>query len=377
MGGVLRSRRPAAFPASAAILWAVAVLAAACGSDPAPPQLQLQLQVTSSSAAVSTVPSSTPPPVGEPTVTRTSKPAATKATAPAAIATDPLTGEKVNDNPLIAAKIDNTGAGRPQFGVSKADIVYVEQVEGGLTRLLALFRSDLPDEVGPIRSVRSTDAELLPMYGTPGLAFSGGAGGPLEALAKTPVVNLSADSAGAAYWRSDLASGTYNLHVNVKKLAETAGLGKPRSPGFDFAANNSRLKKYPIVKKLGVTMQTSTVGFTYLGGAKYQMTHGQDFEGYVDHDGSKVQVDNVLVQNIQDEPDGTVDSVGAPSFLSHTVGTGAFTLYRDGRAITGTWKRKGVDASASYLAQDGTPVKFRPGRTWVLLAPQSAVSTPG
>lgn len=337
----------------------------------------------SSSATVSTVPSRTPSaspspsPSGEPTVTRTTKPPAGTTKPPAPIATDPLTGEKVNDNPLIAAKIDNTRAGRPQFGVSKADIVYVEQVEGGLTRLLVLFRSDLPDEIGPIRSVRTTDSELLPMYGTPGLAFSGGAGGPLEALARTPVVNLSADSAGAAYWRSDLATGSYNLHVNVKKLAETDGLGKPRSPGFVFAANDPRLKAYPIVKRLGVTMQASTVGFSYVGGAKYQMMHGENPEGYVDHDGSRVQVDNVLVQNVQDEPDGTVDSVGAPSYLSHTVGTGTFTLYRDGRAMTGTWKRTALDAPTSYLAKDGKPVMFRPGRTWVLLAPQSAVSTTG
>jgi hypothetical protein len=75
-----------------------------------------------------------------------------------------LGGETVS-GPSIAIKIDNTDAGRPQVGISSADIVFEELVEGGVTRYLAIFHSDVPDEVGPVRSGRPQDAELVPSFG--------------------------------------------------------------------------------------------------------------------------------------------------------------------------------------------------------------------
>jgi hypothetical protein len=76
---------------------------------------------------------------------------------------------------VYGVKIDDTATARPQLGISSADIVYVEQVEGGLTRLLAVFGSTLPAQVGPLRSVRASDTQILAQYGPVGLAFSGGA----------------------------------------------------------------------------------------------------------------------------------------------------------------------------------------------------------
>ncbi|MDQ6658899.1 MAG: DUF3048 domain-containing protein, partial [Actinomycetota bacterium] len=272
--------------------------------------------------------------------------------------------------PVIAAKIDNTSAGyQVQFGLSKADIVYVEQVEGGLTRLIALFHSSLPAEVGPIRSVRSTDSELLSSFGTPGLAFSGGAGGPLTTMVKTKIVDLSPDTHGEAYWRSQFGDGTHNLHVDLVKLAATAKLAEPTSPGYIFAAADPQLAAAAKVTTIQVTMEVGQVGFAYSGG-HYLVSH-HDL-AYVDHNGTKIVTDNVLVQHVTDEPDGTVDTNGQPSLLSHTVGSGKFTLYRDGKAIAGTWKRMSATGSTSFIGKAGKPVLFKPGKTWVMLAPQSA-----
>lgn len=344
-----------------------------CGSDAAAP-----VTVTS----VTDVASSSPPPVSSSaaptkplkTVTATTRPKpVAKSTASRKPVTprDLLTGLQPNGGPVIAAKIDNTSAGFPQFGVAAADIVYVEQVEGGLTRLVALFHSTLPSEVGPIRSVRSTDAELLTTYGTPGLAFSGGAGGPLAALAATPVVDLSPDRAGSAYWRSEVGDGTHNLHVDLANLANdnSAELGAPKSPGFSFAASDPRVAAAPKAGSASVTMQASRTAFAFTGG-RYVVSHKDT--PYVDHDGTAVVADNVLVQHVTDEPDGTVDSVGAPSYLSHTIGTGSFTLLRDGHRIDGTWKRAAAADPTSFLDKAGKPVPFKPGKTWVLLAPQNA-----
>ena len=88
-------------------------------------------------------------------------------------AVNPLTGLKPSKNPVIAVKIEDTALGRPQVGTNRADLVYVEQVEGGLTRLMAIFNTNLPN-VEPVRSVRPSDPELALQLGHIIFVASGG-----------------------------------------------------------------------------------------------------------------------------------------------------------------------------------------------------------
>jgi hypothetical protein len=354
----------------AASVLVLAGVAAGCGSTPAaPPVTTVSTTVPSSSSSVVTVPSATPllpssaAPSSKP-VQKAPKPTAAKPGAPV----DPLSGGPLSQNPVVAVKIDNTYFGTAQFGVSAADVVYVEQVEGGLTRLIAVFHSDLTQEVGPVRSVRSTDAELLPAYGKPALVFSGGAGGPLAALAATPVVDTSGWN---GYFRSDVAYGSYNLHARLGDIVSEGGseLTPARSIGFTFAEKDSRVAAAPSATTVHVVMQAGKTDFSYQDGRYQRMRNG---DAVADYQGVPQVADNVLVQHVTDEPDGTVDSVGSPSYISHTVGSGAVTLYRDGHAIPGTWKRTSADGAFSYLDAAGKPLPFKPGKTWVILAPQSA-----
>ena len=142
---------------------------------------------------------------------------------------------------MLAVKIDNTSAGLPQYGVSQADVVYIEQVEGGLTRMIAVFHSVLPAEVGPVRSVRSTDPELLSQYGSPGLIFSGGADATARRAARLDRDRrLHAD----VYWRSSAMPPPYNLHADLTKAAtQLTGVGDAQPIGFTFAATDPRVAK--------------------------------------------------------------------------------------------------------------------------------------
>ncbi|WP_188944240.1 DUF3048 domain-containing protein [Nakamurella endophytica] len=282
--------------------------------------------------------------------------------------TDPLTGGAVSTNPVVAVKIDNTFFQVPQFGVADADMVFVEQVEGGLTRLMAVFHTVLPAEVGPVRSVRSTDAELLPAFGRPALVFAGGADGPMSDLGRTSIVDTSARD--DAYFRSDAAWGTYNLHADLQRIARLPGLGAARSIGTVFDDRDPRLAAGRPVHELGVTMEAGRTDFVYQA---QRWTRTRQGSPVTDWSGALQAPDNVLVLHVTDEPDGTVDTLGAPSFLSHTVGSGAATLYRNGRALDGRWARPAAGASFRLVADvDGQPLRFKPGRTWIVLAPQSA-----
>lgn len=324
--------------------------------------------VSTSTTSPSPVPSPSPsPPSPSPAPPPTPTPAPEPPPAPL---TDPLTGGPVVDGPVIAAKIDNTSAGLPHFGVADADIVYVEQVEGGLTRLMAVYHSTLPTEVGAVRSVRTTDAELLPVFGTPALVFSGGAGGPIDALSATSVVAVSEDSGAGGFWRSDAARSPYNLHANVQQIAgSTSGLSPAKDIGFAFAATDPRVAAGPSATSLAVQFQAARTGFSFVDG-RYQLVRNGGAES--DASGAPLVTDNVLFQNVDFEPDGSVDSVGSPSFFSHTVGSGSFTLYRDGHAIAGTWNRPAADQPTRYLDANGQPVPFKPGKTWVALVPPVA-----
>src|SRR4051812_17970636 len=115
-------------------------------------------------------------PVAQPsTLPSTSAPSPSKAAVLAKPATDPLTGLAPKANPIVVIKVDNAvTARRYQKGLGQAAIVYQELVESGQTRFAAVYDNAYANEVGPIRSVRETDLELLPQYGRVAVAFSGG-----------------------------------------------------------------------------------------------------------------------------------------------------------------------------------------------------------
>ncbi len=344
--------------ASAALLSAAVLAGCSTGSLAEPSS-----SPPSSSASPSPSPSPTPSPTPTPTPTPTPEPP------PAPPPVDALTGGAVNEGPVIAVKIDNTSAGLPQYGIASADITYVEQVEGGLTRLMPVFHTTLPDNVGPVRSVRTTDAELLPAFGVPALVFSGGGGVPLEAIANTPVVQVAEEQGAGGFWRSG-SNAPFNLHSNLTQvLANTSGLSPARSIGFAFAATDPRVDAAPSAGGVDVQFQAARMGFSWTGSNYRVIRQGTPLE---DAGGTPVVADNVLIQNVDFEPDGEFDSVGSPSYISHTIGSGSFTLYRDGKALTGTWSRPALDQPFQFLDGAGQPVPFKPGQTWVALVPGSA-----
>ena len=133
--------------------------------------------------------------------------------------------------PVLAVKIDNVAPARPQTGTTAADLVYVEPVEGGLTRLLAVFQSRIPPVIGPVRSIRETDLQLLARLSAPALAFSGEAPELRPLLAGAPVVDVSASAVPAAYYRDRDRPSPHNVYARTAALS---GGGRPCDVGFRF-----------------------------------------------------------------------------------------------------------------------------------------------
>src|SRR5215469_15427943 len=156
--------------------------------------------------------------------------------APSVQLRSPFTGEPVASlHRVLAVKIDNIVNARPQTGLTHADIVYVLPVEGGLSRFLAIFSSDYPRVIGPVRSAREDDLELLRQFGRPAFAYSGATATLLPYIERTArIVNLYSGIT-RGYFRDNSRIAPYNLYARTRQLLRQApGASKARDIGFRF-----------------------------------------------------------------------------------------------------------------------------------------------
>jgi hypothetical protein len=292
---------------------------------------------------------SPPAPAAAPTVSPVAAPAAH---------VSPLTGEPGGaGSAVLAVKIDNSPQGRPWTGVDAADVVYVEPVEGGVTRLLAVFASHLPPSVGPVRSFRESDIDLLAAYGRPALAFSGNAPELDRLVASGPVVPVSPAQAAGAY-RRGRGEAPHNLYGDPTTLVAAArGVTAPRDVGFRFGAAPTG--------GVPAADDTETVGSTavrlHAAGGRYTVAFGG--APAVTADGPAT----VVVQRVPVRTSAVHDVVGAPSPTAVTVGQGPVDVLRDGRRWSGTWARAAPADPTTFTGADGRPMTFAPGPVWVLL----------
>ncbi|MFA5775922.1 MAG: DUF3048 domain-containing protein, partial [Ilumatobacteraceae bacterium] len=145
----------------------------------------------------------------------------------AEVGDSPLSGLPGGEGkPVIMVKLDNTGLARPHTGLVDADLVYVEQVEWGLTRLAAMFNWKIPKVVGPVRSARISDLEILKQFSAPGLVFSGANNVLLKQIAASNAVSLSPTEKGEFFYRNLKKEVPHNQMLEMADmLAKTRGLG--------------------------------------------------------------------------------------------------------------------------------------------------------
>lgn len=287
---------------------------------------------------------------------------------PPAPTLNPLTGiEGVPSGPVIAAKIDDTANARPQIGIDVADVVYIEQAEGGLTRLIAVYASQKP-EIGPVRSVRASDPELLAQYGPIAIVASGGAGHALEAVASSSLVDAQYGAVPDAYYRSSSRYAPYNVIANLTTLSGLVQAGGPHDVGFQWGAGDPRVAAAPGANRLDTAVGTTPVAFDWDPGvARYVRVIDGARQSAAS--GAPVATPNVIVQFCAVAPDyDDVDVNGSPSSYTQTVGGGRAVLFRDGRYIEGSWSRPSLDAPTTYADSAGQALLLSPGGVWVVLA---------
>jgi hypothetical protein len=269
---------------------------------------------------------------------------------------------------VLVVKIDNTRPAHPQVGINAADIVYLEQVEGGLTRLAAVFSSALPPTVGPVRSARETDIDLFSQYGKVAYAYSGGQPAVVNQLHHANLY-LEPDGYGGGWFRGGGGRhAPYNLFASpTRLLAARPHTTAVRDVGFRFGP---MLPGMHVSAGFDTSYQAAHVAWRWRGTR----------HGYVlSMDGSAANVDghgqilaaNVIVQYVSVVASRLHDVNHMPTPYTHTIGHGNAVFFRDGHEVAGTWSRPKAGAGTTWLV-GGKRYPMRPGRTWVILVPRSS-----
>jgi len=243
---------------------------------------------------------------------------------------------------VLAVKIDDTRAAHPQIGLEHADIIYVEQVEGGLTRLAAIFTQQKPSVVGPVRSARISDLDILAQYGRVGFAFSGAQTKFYPKIAAANLVNLSADrNSSKIYFRDPTRSAPTNLILRASDLMNKAlnqdgdRIDQIKPIGFTFGSIGNFGSAITGVKVKWPAADYEATWST--AESRWLLSH--DGHPDVAQSGQVLGSPTIIIQNVSITNSEYRDREGGITPFSNTVGLGTGYLLRDGKAIPINWSR--------------------------------------
>jgi len=269
----------------------------------------------------------------------------------------PAEGEAPKHPPMVV-KIDNTGASNPQVGLSKADLVAEELVEGGSTRLAVFYYSQLPDRVGPVRSMRATDIGIVePAKGV--LVASGGAPSTVRRVRSAGIKIVS--EGGTGYSRDSGRTSPYNLFMALPALARTLKAGAPPEGYFSWGEEGD----------LPEGQRARSIAATFSGGhtTNWQFRKGS----YVNLNseaasGDQFRPKTVLVLRVKVGTAGYKDPAGNPVPETRFTGKGKAMVFHDGSVVRGTWTKRGLGGQVRLSTKAGE-LKLPPGKVWMELVP--------
>jgi Protein of unknown function (DUF3048) N-terminal domain/Protein of unknown function (DUF3048) C-terminal domain len=299
-------------------------------------------------------------------------PSATASTTRTPAAILPLTGKPAPDGvvparPALVVKVDNTGNARPQVGLSAADLVVEELVEGGLTRLAVMYHSSLPPAVAPVRSARTTDIGIVAPTGGV-LAGSGGARRVLAAIDAAGIDVVTEGDPGVSRDRSRRVP--YNVVIDPSAaLGPFEGMAAPAVPYLPWAASAAAASE-------GIPATTAAVRFSPAHTTRWQWSDRvwQRLDDLAA--GDEFQPVNLLVLRVTTRDAGYLDPAGNPVPETVLEGSGEALLLTGGQAVESRWSKRGPAAAVQLHDASGEPLAVPAGRTWIELVPESgAVET--
>jgi hypothetical protein len=282
-----------------------------------------------------------------------------------------LSGKAANDGPIVVVKIDDTDQAHPQVGIDKADLIYIEQVEGGLVRLAALFSTEIPERIGPVRSARISDIDLLAQYGKVAFFYSGAQTKMLPIIDAANLHNLGAQKESPKlYTRDANRLAPFDMIISGPELRNRISeldVATMKDAHWKFGDLDKALLEDPNNKKIK-SVKVSWPAANYVAtwnGNSWDLLHNG--KSNVTSDGIQISPATFVIQNVVITNSEFVDKTGAVTPLSVTVGEGSGWILRDGIAIPATWNRPSPTDGTTWSDANGEEIKFASGQIWVAL----------
>jgi hypothetical protein len=292
--------------------------------------------------------------------------------------TSSLTGLPGRDGEVLVVKLDDTTYAHPQVGLRQADVVYIEQVEGGLTRLASIFSSTIPAKVGPVRSARISDIELLAQYGKAGFAYSGAQKLMLPVIASANLYDVGANKFGPHYYANDPARiAPYAMMMSVRELlaeAKSRGMifATATKMGWKFGESSGKGVK---ISKVHISWPASSYDASWsIKEDRWLLTHN----GILDTDdtGFVLGPKTLVIQLVSISDSIYHDKVGGVTPFLATVGEGKCYLLRNSTYQPCLWKRSSAESGTTFADLAGNELSFEKGQIWFALTSKEPEFTP-
>lgn len=268
--------------------------------------------------------------------------------------------------PVLVVKLDNTPSAQPHVGLAKADIVYVEPVEWGLTRLAAVFSTDMPDVVGPVRSARISDMEVFAPFGDVAFVYSGAQRRLQPRINSADWHPVSEDLDSPGFFRDRGRVSPYNLMAQPPVVLETSG-ATATSHDMGWVFDEEPLTGGSPATVVTARWDGATMQYRWRAKKGWYDVWMDGRQMRDTHDPGVQRASTVIVQYVKETDSGYGDKFGGRTPLSKTVGSGKALLLRDGRAHRITWERARAEDPTEYLDSAGEPIALAPGQVWILL----------
>ena len=284
----------------------------------------------------------------------------------------PLSGlplrDKPNNQPMMVV-VENSKAARPQKGLEQATVVYEVLAEGGITRFLALYWETIPDEIGPVRSVREYFLNIALSY-DPLLIHSGASPAGFAALAEEEIDNLDEIYNSQYYQRSDTRKAPHNLYTSERlKNYISSFSDKGMQSGFLFNIFCFIGPETVTAEKVRIPYWNNyTVYYTYdYAKNVYTRFVNEPDKPHLVEKGQRIEVDNIIIVFVET---AVKDEIGRLDLK--LTGEGRALLFNNGRVVEGQWVKEEATAPFRYNNTRGDQLRLKPGITWVQIVPGSS-----
>lgn len=269
--------------------------------------------------------------------------------------------------PVLVVKLDNTRNAQPHAGLHQADVVYIEEVEYGITRLAAVFASEIPNRIGPVRSARITDIDLLAQYGSPAFSFSGVQRKMWPVIDSSSLIDISPNKAASAYGRDFSRRAPYNYFLNGRKgLKAAPDASIERDIGFVFDSVPPAGGSVGLAAR--VDWPAASASFRYDQASRLYRIELNDREAQAEEHDAGQRAATVVIQYVEQNPSRFFDKGGGNTPHAETIGKGKAVILRDGLRYDARWVRPDAESGTTFTTKSGSPIAFKPGQVWVALA---------